>query len=173
MRAPGVSALTANLIARNKVGAKGLMRAALFSPLVPPVLICVGIFSFTVLDILAGDAGLGSRRAIDSGLFLGTLVLLYGFVFSYACMLVFFIPSHIFLRIIGVGGYLIYCLAGALSTTLFLVFGMTDPSIRGGNMDAFYVLCGAIAGVVFWRLAAGAIDDRAPHPLLTRILGRG
>lgn len=161
-------ALTATLIARNAVGAKGLMRAALLSPLVPPVLVCVGIFSYTMLDILAGDAGMGSRRAIDLGLFLGTLVLVYGFVFSYASMFVFFIPCHIGLRILGVGGYFPYCLAGALSTALFLVFGMTDPAIRGGNMDAFYVLCGAIAGVVFWRLAAGAVDDRAPHPWLRK-----
>ena len=40
------------------------MRAALLSPLVPPVLVCVGIFSYTMLDILAGDAGMGSRRAV-------------------------------------------------------------------------------------------------------------
>ena len=85
------------------------MRAALLSPLVPPVLVCVGIFSYTMLDILAGDAGMGSRRAIDLGLFLGTLVLVYGFVFSYASMFVFFIPCHIGLRILGVGGYFPYC----------------------------------------------------------------
>ena len=85
-------------------------------------------------------------------------------------MAVLFAPLHFVLRILGVGGYLSYCALGILTARLFLSFDLADPALRGGNMDGFYTLCGAVAGLVFWRLAAGSANDSAPHPIIARWL---
>jgi hypothetical protein len=159
------------MISTNKVKSRGAVLAALITPLVPPVIVCIGLISYTLLEVLSDNLGLGPRRVIDTAIFLAILTLIYGFVFSYTWMAVFFVPMHIVLRILGVGGYLLYCALGMLTARLFLSFGLTDPALRGGNMDSFYTLCGAVGGLVFWRLATGTIGDSAPHPFLERWRG--
>jgi hypothetical protein len=159
------------MIATNKVEAKAAVLAALITPIVPPIMVCVGLVSYTLLEILSDDLGLGPRRAIESGVFLGGLALFYGFIFSYAWMAVFFAPLHVVLRIFGIGGYVLYCALGILTARLFLSFGLADPALRGANLDAFYTLCGAVAGLVFWRLAAGAAYDSEPHPIMAQWRG--
>jgi hypothetical protein len=141
------------MISRNSISLSGLTVSAMVTPLVPPLLICAGIFSYSTVGGLLGGDNVELRRVFDVTLFVMLLVMTYGVIISYLCAVVFFIPMHFALWLAGIGGYAPYAAIGALSSGLVTFFGLADPAMRNGYLELFFVLCGAIAGAFFWKLA--------------------
>ena len=152
------------MISKNTISSWGLLAAALVTPLVPPILICVGVFSYSAVGAAFSSDPVEIRRSLDIMLFVMLLVMTYGVMISYLCAVVFFVPMHFVLWLAGVGGYAPYAAIGALSSGLVAMFGLSGPVMQDGYVQAAFVLCGASAGVFFWKLASNVFAAVSTTP---------
>lgn len=162
------------MLAKNSISLTGLLISALVTPLVPPILISAGIFSYSAVGAIFADNPAELRRAVDITLFLMLVVITYGSLISYIAMAVFFLPLHGVLWVGGLGGHMPYAAAGALSSGLITLLGLADPAMRNGYLEVFFILCGASAGVFFWKLASTVrplsdAEMAKPNPLKVRL----